>query len=208
MEYPRLKHPFTSLMAGPSGVGKSFFIRDLLAHRETMFDPVPDKVIWFYGIYQKLYDEIPDVTFIEGFPQNYQEYLGSNSLLIFDDLMTDIGNDKRLTHLFTRGSHHMNLSIIFISQNLFHKGSEIRNISLNSHYLFLFKNRRDMSQIIHLGKQLYPSRNRFFQAVFEDATKKPYSYLLVDLKPDTEEHLRLRTQILPGQTQFVYAPKI
>ena len=208
MEFPRFQHPCSILMAGPSMSGKSYFLRDLLNNRDKMFSPPPDKVIWFYGIQQKLYEEIENVTFVEGFPSNYQEYIGLNSLIILDDLMTEMGSDKRLTQLFTKGSHHLNLSVIFITQNLFHKGKEMRDVSLNCQYLILFKNRRDMSQVMHIAKQLYPRRTKFFQEVYEDATKKPYSYLLVDLKNDTPERMRLRTQILPQQTQYIYVPKI
>ena len=207
MELPRFQHPFTMLIAGPSGSGKTHFLKDLLAHRRKMFNPPPDKVIWFYGIYQNLYNEIPDVTFVEGFPPDYRKYLGENSLLILDDLMIECGDDKRLTFLFTKGSHHLNLSVIFVTQNIFDKGKEMRCVSLNSHYLVLFKNPRDMRQIIQLGSQLYPKQTKFFQEVFEDATEKPYSYLLVDLKNNTELRMRLRTGILPGETQYTYEPK-
>ena len=75
--------------------------------------------------------------------------------------MAECANDKRLTMLFTKGSHHLNLSVIFITQNLFYKGSQIRDVSLNSQYLILFKNRRDLSQIMHLGRQLYPRKINF-----------------------------------------------
>jgi hypothetical protein len=121
--------------------------------------------------------------------------------------MSECGSDKRLTHLFTRGSHHLNLSVIFITQNFFHKGKEMREITLNAHYILLLKNRRDMSQIMHLGRQLYPKNTKFFQEVYEDATKNPFSYLFIDLRTDTPEELRLRTQILPNQTQYIYQIK-
>lgn len=204
MESLSLKHPFSSIISGPSNCGKSFFVRDLIKYKHEMITPVPDKIVWFYGIQQPLYDEIADVTFVEGFPSNYRDYLGENTLFIIDDLMSECGNDKRLTHLFTKGCHHLNLSVIFITQNFFHQGKEIRGITLNAHYLILCKNRRDMSQITHLGKQLFPRNLKFFQEVFEDATRKPYSYLFVDLKCDTDENFRLRTNILPNQTQYVY----
>ena len=48
-----------------------------------------------------------------------------------DDLMAQSSKDKRIADLFTKGSHHRNLSIIYIVQNIFHQGKEIRNISLN-----------------------------------------------------------------------------
>ena len=121
--------------------------------------------------------------------------------------MAECANDKRLTMLFTKGSHHLNLSVIFITQNLFYKGSQIRDVSLNSQYLILFKNRRDLSQIMHLGRQLYPRKTKFFQEVYEDATRRPHSYLLIDLRNETPEDFRLRTQILSGEIQYIYKQK-
>lgn len=207
MEFPKLQHPFTMVISGPTGSGKSFFVKDLIHYKGEMFSTVPDKIIWFYGIHQPLYDDIADVTFVEGLPCNYREFLGNNTLFIIDDLMSECGRDKRLTNLFTRGSHHLNLSVIFIIQNFFHKGTEMRDITLNAHYLLLCKNRRDLSQITHLGKQLFPSKLKFFQEVYENATKKAFSYLFIDLKSDTPEEMRLRTQILPNQTQYIYQMK-
>lgn len=207
MEFPKLQHPFTMVIAGPTGCGKSFFIRDLLKYRREIFSTIPDKVVWFYGIHQALYEEIPDVVFVEGLPTNYREYLGKNTLFVIDDLMSECGRDKRLTDLFTRGSHHLNLSVIFVTQNFFHKGKEMREVTLNAHYLLLCKNRRDVSQITHLGKQLFPRHLKFFQEVYEDATKTPFSYLFIDLRSETPEELRLRSQILPNQKQYIYKPR-
>lgn len=35
--------------------------------------------------------------------------------------MVECGNDKRLTQLFTNGSHHLKLNVTFITQNFFHQ---------------------------------------------------------------------------------------
>jgi UDP-N-acetyl-D-mannosaminuronic acid transferase (WecB/TagA/CpsF family) len=43
-----------------------------------------------------------------------------------------------------------------IVQNLFHRGKHHRTISLNAHYMVLFKNQRDVSQIMALAHQMYP----------------------------------------------------
>ncbi|GFS84343.1 uncharacterized protein TNCV_4605581 [Trichonephila clavipes] len=64
------------------------------------------------------------------------------------------------------------------------------------------KNRRDQSQITHLGRQLYPRKVKFFQECYADATSKPYGYLLIDLKPETDESLRVRTA-----KKFVLVPE-
>ena len=56
---------------------------------------------------------------------------------------------------------------------------------------------------------MYPGRVKFVQEAFADATATPYGYILVDLKQDTTEDLRLRTSILPDDTvQYVYMPKV
>ncbi len=110
-----------------------------------------------------------------------------------------------MTDLFTKKSHHSNTSVIYLVQNLFPKHKESRTISLNAQYMLVFKNPRDASQITHLAKQMYPGRVKFVQEAFKNATTVPYGYLLVDLKQDTPEDMRLRTTILPDDAvQYVY----
>ncbi|CAC5405126.1 unnamed protein product [Mytilus coruscus] len=47
-----------------------------------------------------------------------------------------------------------------------------------------------------LGRQMYPSRVDFFIRKFKEATRKPFGYLLVDLKARTPESSRLRKEVL------------
>ena len=115
------------------------------------------------------------------------------TLLIIDDLMSK--TDGRVTNLFTKGSHHMNASIVHISQNLYYKGKENRTISLSTHYRVLFMNPRNAAQISHLWRQIFPERAKYFSESLADTTSKPYEYLHVDLKTTTLDHLRLRTAI-------------
>ena len=87
--------------------------------------------------------------------------------------MIDASKDKRIVNLFTRGFHHRNLSVIYIVQNLFHQGKGSRSISLNSHYLVLFKNPRDKLQILTLAKQMFHTQTDFFIYQNEEAVKSP-----------------------------------
>ena len=120
-----------------------------------------------------------------------------------------VETDGRVTNLFTKKSPHSNASVIYLVQNLFPKNKESRTISLNAQYMVVFKNPRDASQKTNLAKQMYPGRIKFMQEAFNDATTVPYGYLLIDLKQDTPEDLRLRTTILPDDTvQYVYVPKL
>ena len=78
---------------------------------------------------------------------------------------------------------------------------------MNSHYLVVFKNPRDKSQIINLGKQIYPGMSKFVNEAFISATQTPNSYILFDLRQETSEDLRLRTNIFPGEVHTVFVPK-
>ena len=83
----------------------------------------------------------------------------------------------------------------------------MRTLSLNSHYLIMFKNPRDHLQIANLSRQMYPGRSHFLIEAFEDATKESHGYLLIDLKPDTDDQLRIRTGIFPSDKLIVYVHK-
>ena len=116
-----------------------------------------------------------------------RDFLNVNkrNLIVLDDLMAQSGGDKRIANLFTKGSHHRNLSVIYIVQNIFHQGTETRNISLNTHYIVLFKS-------FNLGG--VPE----FMHAYEKATSHPHGYLMLDLKPTTHDHHCLKTNVLPG----------
>jgi hypothetical protein len=113
--------------------------------------------------------------------------------------MAQSSKDKCIADPFTKGSHHRNLSIVYIVQNIFHQGKEMRNISLNAHYIVLFKSPRDKQQISMLARQVSPGKVQEFMRSYEDATSRTHRYLMLDLKPTTSDQDRLKTNILPGE---------
>ena len=122
-----------------------------------------------------------------------------------DDLMTS--TDDRVEDIYTKISHHRNLSIVYLTQNIFYKIKQTRTLSLNSHYIFLFKNARDATQVANLARQMYPGKSAFMIEAFKNATSAPYGYLLIDFKQETDDKLRLRTGIFPGDVQYVFIGK-
>jgi len=115
---------------------------------------------------------------------------GQNRWLIIDDLMDELGGRKELDALFTKQSHHRNISVFFVAQNLFHKG--LRQVSLNSHYMFLFYNPRDVSTVQNLGRQLYPHNPNFLLHAYEWATSRAFSHLFLDLTQRADRRVRVR----------------
>ena len=211
----RFVHPFRGQICGGSSSGKTYFTHKFLRNVQKLVTTAPDYILWFYGEIQPIYEEIlktvPNIQFIEGFPSNFESLLNPTKagMIIIDDLLQELASDDRLSKLFTKTSHHKNVSILFLTQNFFYGGSNrvMRTVSLNTEYFLLMKNPRDASQITNLAKQMYPGNVHFLQESYRDATKEPYSYLLIDLKMTTPDHLRLRTRIFPGERQAVYIQK-
>ena len=145
---------------------------------------------------------------MQGLPDDILDTINpeTRNLFIVDDMMGE--KDAVIAKLITKKSHHGNLSVIYIVQNLFHYSKEHRTISLNASYLCLTKNVRDASQIVHLAKQLYPNNTKFFQQAYQLATKEPYSYLFVDLTPTCPDEIRVRSGIFPTDTHYVYQPRV
>ena len=66
----RFKVPANFYISGQSQCGKLYLVRKLLHYLNELFHPVPSKVIYCYGEYQKEFDELHGVDFIEGFPED------------------------------------------------------------------------------------------------------------------------------------------
>jgi len=50
-----------------------------------------------------------------------------------------------------------------------------------------------------------PTNSKFLTWGYEDATQKPFSYLLLDLTPSMDDRYSIKTNILPEQEpQIVY----
>jgi hypothetical protein len=124
--------------------------------------------------------------------------------VIVDDLMREA--DSRVVDLFTKGFHHRNISVLFITQNLFHQKAGARDISLNAHYMIIFKNPRDAAQTTYLARQISPENPKFLVEAYRDATSNLHGYLLIDLKQNTPYVLRYRTDIFERNVT-IYVPK-
>lgn len=192
----RFAHPFTMMVSGPSGCGKTTFISNLIKSIDLLIDKPIQKIIWCNNETNALPKKInfSNIEYINGVPETVNNEMNEPILIILDDLMLDAYNAK-VCELFTKGSHHRNLSIILINQNVFHQGKFSRDISLNCKYLVLFKNPRDKSQIMPLARQIFPENTREFIRVYNDATSSPYGYLILDLTQDINDIFRFRSNI-------------
>ena len=180
---PRWKHPFTCIVAGPTGCGKTTFVARLLRNASTMIDPSPERVTWYYGEWQSAYEnlDIPNLHLEEGLPTSFD---ASNcNIVVLDDLMAE--TDERVTNLYTKENHHCNTSVIYIVQNLFPKkqGESHHQFELTVH-----SGVQESARCVtndYIGQSDVPGRVKFIQEAFADAKSTPYGYILVDRKQDT-----------------------
>lgn len=185
----KLKHPSSCMVVGPSQSGKTTLVREII--KKNIYDKKFKKVIWCYLYSASWFLEEPNIEFVCGLPKVYE----NNSLIIIDDMMHRL--NETIADLFTAASHHRNISVILILQNLFPRSKVMRDISLNAHYIIVFKNTRDMNQINCLGRQLYPQKSQYFSDAYIKATNRPHGYLVIDLHPKTTEEFRLRESLFP-----------
>ena len=80
-----------------------------------------------------------NVEYVEGIPGESDKYFkkSKGNLIILDDLMDEASKSLKVTQLFTCGRHD-NLSVIYLTKNLFHKN--LCALSYNSDYMVIFKN--------------------------------------------------------------------
>ena len=164
-----------------------------------MFKGRINKVKWYYGIFQPLlHSELRSKGYEvnQGLPS--VETIETGDIIVLDDLLHETKSSKDITEMFIRTAHHRRTFIIFITQNLFDGGKEQRTRSLNTHYLVIFKNPRDTSQIQYLSRQILPRHSKALTKIYEEATAKPHGYLFIDLTQECPDSLRFRTNILPN----------
>ena len=194
----RLKCPFSMIVCGASNCGKTTWVYNLLKKRHNIFNSNIGKIVWFYKIWQNSYEQNKDLIsqYIQGMCT--MEWLENNSepnmTVVIDDMAMETTADT--AKIFTAGSHHFKVNVIFITQNLFPKNRFFRDISLNTTYLILFKNVVDKMQIKTFAVRYMPGNSKTFMAIYNNATSKPHSYLLLDNHQETEENYRILSNYL------------
>lgn len=193
--FKQFVHPFSMMLSGPSGCGKTTFLTKLLEDREWLIDGAIKRIIWCYSEINSLpkLNDV-DIEYIQGLPEYIENVRNEPIIVILDDLMND-SDSLKISELFTKGSHHRNISIILITQNIFHKGSHSRDISLNTKYFIVFKNPRDQQQFQFLARQIYPENAKDLVRIYKEITFSPHNYLLIDLTQAINDNLRFRTDI-------------
>ena len=194
-----IRVPSSTVIAGPSGAGKTQLLEKLLCEMTIFEGGKIAPIVYCYSDWQdKVFKKLKrkcHVKFHQGLPNEklLKKLFPNGGLLILDDLMDECVSDKNTLDLFTKHSHHRNITVIFVSQDLYPPGRYSKTISRNVHQFFLFKQPRDNTAVRTLFIQAFPEKWREVFQIFRRATRHPFGYLMLDLHPRSPDQRRLWT---------------
>ena len=116
-------------------------------------------------------------------------------LIVFDDMIADMINNKKLnsivTELFIRG-RKLNISLVFITQSYFKVPKDDR---LNTTYFFIMEipNKRELQQIAIDHSSNNDTKD--FIKIYKKYTDEPYSFLVNDTTLASNNPLRFRKNL-------------
>ena len=200
-----LENNSNCVIQGCSSSGKTRLCANLLLHADKLFSTPPTLILFCYKTWQGIYDELmarlPTIQFLPRLPTDEElKSLTSphqHSVLVADDMLREIACSPFFSELFTRMSHHYRITSILLLQNTASQGKFGSTLSKNCHYTFLMRSPRDQYSVRSLGLQMGDYRN--LQEAYKDATREPFSYLLISTHPKTPDTLRYRTHVLPSE---------
>ena len=103
-----------------------------------------------YGI--RFHRGLPD-------PSHLTKWFGPTrgGVLVLEDLMKEGEQDKRVLDLFTKDSHHCNITVLYLTQDSPPPpGKFSKTINRNAHYIVAFKNPREQTGIRTILLQAFP----------------------------------------------------
>ena len=206
-------HPYRILIIRGSGTGQTNALLNLINNQQDIDkiylyakDPYEDK-------YQYLINKRESVglkhfndpkAFIEYSNDmhdvyknidNYNPHKENKILIVFDDMIADMINKKKLhsivTELFIR-RRKLNISLVFITQSYFKVPKDVRS---NSTHFFIMKilNKRELQQIaINHSSDI---NTKDFINIYIKYTDKPYSFLVIDTTLPSNNPLRFRKNL-------------
>ena len=207
-------HPYRILIVGGSGSGKTNALFNLINNQPDIDkiylyakDPYKAKYQYLIKKREKVglnhFDDhkafIEHSNDMQDVYQNIEDYNPGKKrkvLIVFDDMIADMINNKRLnpivTELFIRG-RKLNISIVFITQSYFKVPKDVR---LNSTHFFIRKipNKRELQQIA-LNHSSYTDFKDFMK-IYKKCTAEPYSFLVNNTTLPSDDPLRFRKNLL------------
>ena len=194
-------HPYRILIVGGSGSGKTNALLNLINNQLGI-----DKIYLIKKREKVGLDRFKDPRAFTEYSNNMQDVYKNiedynprkkrKILIVFDDMIADMINDKKLnpvvTELFIRG-RKVNIPIVFITQSYFKVPKDVR---LNSTHSFIMRipNKRELQQIAL--NHSYDIDFKDFIKIYKKCTAEPYSFLVNDTTLPSDGPLMFRKNLL------------
>ena len=180
-------------------------------YKERLFATSHKKCIFYYKIWQTIYTELAKefkgkIIFKQVFKPE-KIVLVKNCYIVFDDFLTQLTSE--FLDMFLVGNHHKNLTIVFLTQELFYNDI-LKTIRRNTHF-FVFLGSLDKNSVFRvLTSDLDKLEMEKFKTGFKKIMKKPYRHILYDRFPTTYATLRVKHDIMsyPRNTAIGYIYRI
>ena len=183
-----------TIIFGATGVGKTEFILEVI--RQRLVHPFPRNIFYLYSIEQDFMstwnqNELQPIKFIKGL--NFDQVDTSEpSMVVIDDLL--LSTNKIVAEMFILGSHHKQISLFFLTQNLFPNCDLFRTMSANAHYYVIFHNQRNFRQVHTLARQIYVGKDlaRISNA-YKKAAERQRGFIVLSFAPELPDELTVVT---------------
>ena len=155
------------------------------------------KCIFYYKIWQELYTELASefkgkIIFKQIFKPR-KIVLVKNCYIVFDDFLTQL--TAEFLDMFLVGNHHKNLTIVFLTQELFFNDI-LKTIRRNTHF-FVFLGSLDKNSVFRiLSVDLDKLEMEKIKKGFKRIMKKPYKHIVYDRFPTTHTALRIKHDVM------------
>jgi hypothetical protein len=198
------------LVSAGSNAGKSTFVVSMIQRRDSIFDGPIENLCLVYEVWQPLYLELkktfPTVKFIQGIANLNLSDIKKDTTLIIDDCFPSCFYSETVRELALKYCHHRKITCIILSQVAYPREKYGTICTKNIGYLILLRNPIDYVSIQTWARRLCPYNSKFFTGIYRDATSRPYTALLCDLRTETPDRFRFIGGLLTAPHLFVYAP--
>ena len=187
------------IIYGGSGTGKSSLVRRLLLQSNDLFEIPPTRIHYIYSYIDDnlnlLRKSLSNFSMCNRPPTEEElNRLTANQLhtiLIFDDC--DINKNYFFQKLFSCIGHHFRCTIILCTQTM--GGTKTwSNLHKSAHSYIIMSSPKSGNAVLSLGRQL--GKYQFLKSVFEDVSRLPFNYLMVQLHPQSNRDLSFMSSIL------------
>ena len=179
--------PSSVIIAGTSGSGKSELVEQWLRY-QNVFQVKPKTLVYAYDRWQARFDRMQKkdgLRFHCGLPDpsHLTKWFGptSGGVLLLDDLMEEGGQDKRVLDLFTKDSHHRNITVLYLTQDLFPLANSPRQLIAMPITLWPSKTHGIKRAYGPFYCKPFPDRWRQVLRLFKRVTSRPFEYLMLDV---------------------------